>query len=131
METDLSNYINSGVYFQLDDSGLLYLIIIFSKNLSLLNAIMRSMIKLLAIIRYFEQWKPKLEVIGMLVKVITDHKSLEYFMTSKKITRYQACWTKFLSKFNFIISYILDKKNQRVDLLTHCPNDLSSDDNNN
>ena len=53
--------------------------------------------ELLAIIRCFEQWRPKLESSGIPVKVLTDHKSLEYFMTTKTLTRRQARWAEFLS----------------------------------
>ena len=50
-------------------------------------------------------------------------------MTTKKLTRRQACWAEFLSGFNFLISYILGKENQKADSLTRRPNDLPSDDN--
>ena len=48
-------------------------------------------------------------------------------MTTKKLTKYQACQTEFLSEFNFVISYIPGKENQKADLLTQCPNNLSLD----
>ena len=54
----------------------------------------------------------------MLIKITTDHISLEYFMTTKKLTRYQVYWVKFLSKFNFIISYIAGKDNAKAYALT-------------
>ena len=37
--------------------------------------------------------------------MISDHKNLEYFMSSKHLSHCQACWSKFLSYFNFKISY--------------------------
>ena len=64
----------------------------------------------------------------MPVKVITDHKSLEYFMTTKKLRRRQARWAEFLSGFNFVISYTPGKENQKADSLTRRLNDLPSDD---
>ena len=66
----------------------------------------------------------------VLIKVITDYKSLKYFITIKKLTRRQGCWAEFLSGFNFVIFYIPVKKNQKADLLTRCPNDLLSSENN-
>ena len=60
----------------------------------------------------------------MQVKVIIDHKSLEYFITTKKPTRCQACWAKFLSGFNFVISYTSGKKNQKTYSLTYHLNNL-------
>ncbi len=50
-------------------------------------------------------------------------------MTTKKLTRCHACWAKFLSEFNFDISYTPGKENQKADLLTRHSNNLSSDDN--
>lgn len=58
----------------------------------------------------------------MLIKLIEDNKSLKYFITTKKLTRHQACWAKFLSKFNFIINYIADKNNIKANAFTYCPN---------
>jgi hypothetical protein len=46
--------------------------------------------KLLVIINAFEQWRPKLKGTELLIQVLTDHKALEYFITSKKLTRRQA-----------------------------------------
>ncbi|MBW0584049.1 hypothetical protein O181_123764 [Austropuccinia psidii MF-1] len=34
-------------------------------------------------------------------EVLTDHSSLQYFMTSKVLTRRQAHWAEFLSEFHF------------------------------
>ena len=59
----------------------------------------------------------------MLVKVLTDHKSLEYFMTTKKLTPRQARWAEFLSEFNFVVTYQTGKKNDKADALTRKPNE--------
>lgn len=40
--------------------------------------------ELLAIIGCFEEWRPELKGIGVLVQVLTDHKRLQYFITTKK-----------------------------------------------
>ncbi len=47
--------------------------------------------ELLAIIQYFERWRPELEGIEVPIKVITNQKSLEYFMTITKLSRRQVC----------------------------------------
>ena len=59
----------------------------------------------MAIVQAFEEWRPKLEGSPKPVNVISDHKNLEYFMSSKWLSRHQARWSKFLSRFNFKISY--------------------------
>jgi hypothetical protein len=39
------------------------------------------------IINAFKQWRPKLKETKLLIQVLTDYKALEYFITSKKLTR--------------------------------------------
>ena len=60
--------------------------------------------------------------------MITDNKSLKYFITTKKLSRRQACWAEFLSGFNFVISYIPGRENGKADSLTRRPNDCPADD---
>ena len=44
--------------------------------------------ELLAIIRYFKEWSLELYLLREdLIKVLIDHKALEYFMLIKKLTR--------------------------------------------
>ena len=65
----------------------------------------------------------------MPVKVLTDHKGLEYFMTTKKLTPRQARWAEFLLEFNFKVTYQTGKKNEKADALTRKPNNrLISDE---
>jgi hypothetical protein len=52
-----------------------------------------------------------------LIKVITDHKALEYFMTSKVLSTRQAHWAEILSRYQFKISYKPGKLN-KADPLT-------------
>ena len=48
--------------------------------------------ELLAIIKCFKEWQLDLEgnYAGVLIKVITNYKGLEYFITTKALTRRQA-----------------------------------------
>ena len=59
----------------------------------------------MAIVQAFEKWRPEFEGLPKTVNVISDHKNLEYFMSFKRLSRCQARWIKFLSHFNFKISY--------------------------
>lgn len=79
--------------------------------------------ELLAIIRCFEAWRPEIEGTAMPVQVLSDHKSLEYFMSTKKLTRRQARWAEFLSRYNFQIVYRPGKQNGKADALTRRPGD--------
>ena len=124
LETDSSDHVNGGVLSQMGDDGELHPVAFFSKNMSPAECNYEIYDKeLLAIIRCFEQWKPELEGTDLPVKIFTDHRSLEYFMSTKKLTRRQARWAEFLSEFNFVITYRPGKKNEKADALTRRPND--------
>ena len=43
--------------------------------------------ELLAIIRSLEEWRPELEGAKFLVKILSDHKNLEYFILIKLLNR--------------------------------------------
>ena len=57
------------------------------------------------------------------VKVLTDHRNLEHFMTTKQLNRRQARWAEFLSEFNFKISYRPGKEGEKLDTLTRFSQD--------
>lgn len=85
--------------------------------------------KLLAIIRAFEEWRPELArtPIEDPIYVITDHKNLGYFMSTKDLNRRQARWAEFLAEFNFRITYWPGKSETKPDSLTRRPEDLPED----
>ena len=62
------------------------------------------------------------------VKVLTDYKGLEYFMSTKKLTLRQARWAEFLSEYNFVISYQNGKRNEKADALICKPNERLVDE---
>ncbi|MBW0574260.1 hypothetical protein O181_113975 [Austropuccinia psidii MF-1] len=39
-------------------------------------------------------------------EVLTDHSSIQYFMSSRVLTCHQAFWAEFLSEFHFSITYL-------------------------
>ena len=61
--------------------------------------------ELLAIFEAFKSWHHYLEGSPTPVDVITDHKNLKYFSTTKLLTRHQARWSKYLSQFNLVIRF--------------------------
>jgi hypothetical protein len=50
--------------------------------------------------------------------VVTDHKNLEYFSTTKLLNRRQARWSEYLSQFNLIIRFRPGKLGTKPDALT-------------
>ena len=73
--------------------------------------------ELLAIVKSFEMWGQELANAADQVKVYTNHKNLEYFMTTKQLNQRQARWAEFLSEFNFKIMYKSDKQEEKPDVL--------------
>lgn len=83
--------------------------------------------ELLAVVTAFEHWRPELQGIAEPISVITDHKNLEYFMSTKTLNRRQARWSEFLSRFNFVISYRPGRLGGKPDALTRRSEDLLSE----
>jgi hypothetical protein len=74
--------------------------------------------ELLAIWEAFKIWRHYLEGPTYPVDVVTDHKNLEYFSTTKLLTRRQARWSEYLSTFNFILRFRPGKLGAKPDALT-------------
>jgi hypothetical protein len=126
VETDSSDFVTAGVLSQIHD-GVLRPVAFFSKKMT--PAETNYMIydkELLAIIRSFETWRPELTSVPpeSPVKVYSDHRNLEYFMTTKQLNRRQARWAEFLSEFNFKIMYRPGKQGEKPDILTRRRQDI-------
>src|ERR1700720_4891884 len=74
--------------------------------------------ELLAIFKAFQKWQHYLEGSRSPMDIITDHKNLEYFSTTKLLTHRQACWIEFLSQFNLVIRFRPRKLGTKLDSLT-------------
>ncbi|MBW0573136.1 hypothetical protein O181_112851 [Austropuccinia psidii MF-1] len=61
--------------------------------------------ELLGIVWALKCWRAFLLSLSSPFEVLTDHSSLQYFMSSKVLTRRQARWAEFLSEFHFSITY--------------------------
>ena len=77
--------------------------------------------ELLAIHKAFKHWRLYLEGATHVVLVMSDHKNLEYFTTTKVLTRRQARWSEYLSGFNYTIRYRPGKLGAKPDALTRRP----------
>ena len=71
-----------------------------------------------AIYEAFQRWRHYLEGSSTLVDVVTDHQNLQYFSTTKILTRRQERWSKYLSAFNLIIRFHPGKLSTKPDALT-------------
>jgi hypothetical protein len=125
VETDASDYVSGGILSQYDDDQVLRPVAFFSKKHNPAECNYEIYDKeLMAIVRAFEAWRPELEGAAFPMKVITDHKNLEYFATTKQLSQRQARWSEFLSRFDFKIVYRLGKQGAKPDALTRRSGDL-------
>jgi len=74
--------------------------------------------ELLAIFEAFKIWWHYLEGPAYPINVVTDYKNLEYFSTTKVLTRRQARWSKYLSQFNLVIRFRSGCLGTKLDALT-------------
>jgi hypothetical protein len=119
VEADSSDYVTGGILSQYNEEGVLHPVAYFSKRLSPAECNYEIYDKeLLAIIRCFEQWRPELEGAGFPIKVLSDHKNLQYFTTTKQLSHRQARWSEYLSRFRFSITYRPGVQGQKPDALT-------------
>ncbi|MBW0574060.1 hypothetical protein O181_113775, partial [Austropuccinia psidii MF-1] len=105
VETDASDYALGAVLSQVSDSGKHP--IAFDSH-KLLPAELNYEIHdkdLLGIVWALKRWRAFLLSISSPFEVLTDHSSLQYFMSSKILTHRQARWDEFLSELDFSITY--------------------------
>ena len=74
--------------------------------------------ELLAVVRALESWHHYLEGLPEKFTVYSDHKNLEYWTKARNLTRRQARWALFLSRFNFEIVPRPGKAMGKPDALT-------------
>ena len=74
--------------------------------------------ELLAIFEAFKHWRQDLEGSGTPINIVTDHRNLEYFATTKILTCRQARRSEYLSQFNMVIRFHPGKLGAKPDALT-------------
>ena len=119
METDTSDYTLVAILLVYDIEGALHPIAFHSHTFTgpELNYDVHDK-ELSAIFKAFKRWRHYLEGLAEPIDVVTDHKNLEYFSTTKLLTQRQAQWSKFLSQFNLIICFCPRKLSMKLDALT-------------
>ncbi len=128
IKNDSSDFVFAEILFQIKENDELHSVAFFSKNLVSIECNYEIYDKeLLTIVRCFEQWRSELLFIefDVSVKVLIDHKNLKYFMSIKQLNRRQSKWVQFLIDFHFIISYLLEKSNEKADSLIRRAKNIS------
>lgn len=106
IETDASDTATGGILSQHGDDGHLHPCAYRSSKMSPTEQNYDIYDKeLLSIVHAFRDWRVYLEGSPHEVQVISDHKNLEYFLTTKNLNRRQARWSEILSAFHFVIQH--------------------------
>jgi len=125
IEINASNYVFKDILFQYDENKILHSIAYFLKKHNSIECNYEIYGKeLMIIICAFKKWWSKLKDFIYFVKMITNHKNLKYFMSTKQLSHHQAHWSEFLSRFYYHIAYRLNKINNKLNALTHRSEDL-------
>ena len=92
IETDASDYALGAIFSIYTSNSKLYPITFYSHTFTPLELNYDIYDKeLLAIFEAFKTWRHYLKGFTLLVNVVTDHKNLTYFSTTKILTQRQAC----------------------------------------
>ena len=119
VETDASDYAVAGILSITCADGEIHLVAYYSWTLTApeLNYDTHDK-ELLAIFEAFRNWRHYLEGSASPIDVVTDHKNLEYFSTSKVLSCRQARWSKFyLSLILSSVSVLESSERSRTPLL--------------
>ena len=121
VETDTSNYALRAILSIYSADSNIYLLAFYFCTFSApeLNYNIHDK-ELLTIFEAFKVWWHYLESPHLSVDVVTDHKNLTYFSTTKILTRCQAHWSEYLSQFNLIVCFYLGCLGAKPDALTRC-----------
>ena len=128
VEVDTSGYATGGVFSQLQEDGTWRPVAFLSESL---NEAQRNYEiydkEMLAIIRALKAWRHSLEGAPEQIDIWSDHKNLEYWKTARDLTRRQARWALYLSRFNFQITHKPGKQHGKPDALSRHPDHSRND----
>ncbi len=106
LECDASDFAIGAVLHQRDDHGRSRPLGFFSRKLQHEEANYEIYDKeLLAIHDGLQHWRSLLIGTDLPVTIFSDHRNLEYLMSSRQLNRRQARWSLFFADFNFTIVY--------------------------
>ncbi len=125
IEINVSNYVFENILFQYNENEIFHSVAYFSKKHNSVECNYKIYDKeLMIIVCAFKKWWSELEDFIYSVEMITNHKNLEYFMSTKQLSCHQARWSEFLSRFNYCIAYHFNKIDDKLNALTRCSEDL-------
>src|SRR5258708_23683075 len=119
VETDVSDHTIAGILSVTTKDNEIQPVAFFSRSLQGVEKNYNTHDKeLLAIFEAFKNWRHFLEGSAEVINMVTDHKNLEYFTSSKKLSHHQARWAKFLGQFNMKVQFRPGRLGSKPDALT-------------
>src|SRR5258707_13924131 len=119
VETDVSDHAIAGILLVTTKDNEIRPVAFFSHSLQGAEKNYDTHDKeLLAIFKAFKNWQHFLEGSAKVIDMVTDHKNLEYFTSSKKLLRHQARWAEFLGQFNMKVRFRPGRLGSKPDALT-------------
>ncbi|KAI0993579.1 hypothetical protein K3495_g14605, partial [Podosphaera aphanis] len=125
IEADCSGYVMGACLSQFDHTNVLRPVAYFSRKLAPAECNYEIHDKeLLAVVSALEEWRGELIGLRHSFLVLSDHKNLEYFMTTRKLSERQVRWSNTLSQFNFHLRFRAGKNSARPDALSRREQDM-------
>jgi len=122
VEADTSDYATGRVLSTKCEDRKWRLVAFISKSLNTMERNYEIHDKeMLAVIRCLEAWRHYLEGVKLEFEIWTDHKNLQYFMTSQKLNCRQVRWALYLSRFNFRLKHVPGKNMEKANGLSRRP----------
>jgi hypothetical protein len=113
LQTDASGFAIAGILNQFDSFGVLRPTSFYWRKCTSAEQNYDTYDReLLAIVASMKQWRHHLEGARYKILIQCDHKNLEYFQTTKVLSRRQARWAEILSAYDFTIEHLDGTKNR-------------------
>src|SRR5882724_3850245 len=131
LETDASGYAMGEVLSQLCKDGKWHPVGFTSKSLSSAERNYKIYDKeLLSVIQGLEEWRHILEGTKHTIEILNDHQNLTYFWGSWNLNHWQARWSLFLSRFDFLLIHRPRRHSTKPDALSRWMDHLTEEEDN-
>ena len=121
IETDASDYAISAILSQYHDKILFPVAFMSRKMIPAERNYEIHDKELLAIVAAIKIWRHYLEGLQEPFIILSDHQALQYFQTSKTLTRRQARWSETINHHRYVLRYRPGDKSGKPDALSRRP----------
>ena len=119
IEVDASGFATGGALLQKHEDGLWHPVAFRSASMQPVERNYEIYDReMLAIIEALKDWRHFLEGLPDPFEIVTDHSNLEYWRTAQDLSRRQARWALYLSRFKFLLTHRPGKANTQADALS-------------